>query len=482
MAIESVDMNRALNSASYAQQAIKSGKITTEERAQLATKWGADKIQLWESIDGTEYKIDDVSYDSAKAAGANTAAESVGYDGGKTGAGFVDLGLSAAGAVGGRLGAGLIQKGAVNLFGEGGAIQKGFGNKAKISDVATVIMASAIVAKYLAQKPNEEQHKALMEIQQSELPQGNAALEEAQINLADATEKVTELSEEAEAKNEDANDKIEEQKALFDFYRTEYMALKEKAQSGEKLTSDEKALMEKLTPLMQEIGDGIGTIQEDTQGEIEDIYGSIEDSQEIYDNSAETIGEVEGMTEYVEGFDENTRASCYAEAAAQGVNALSAIVAAGRLWIKSGLTFGSTAIYAAMGTAAAIASKRFATMQLDMANQIDNEIDDRRNVQDFVGETQGVFEEELDNYAGNIEVVEDLELEIPEDIEIPESTTVPTEGGQGGDPLAAGAAGIKPEDDNQGGSPLGGPAPAPTNKPEENDEDKDPNKKKKDNE
>ena len=321
-----------------------------------------------------------------------------------------------------------------------------------------------------------------MKIQESELPQGNTALEEAQINLADATEKVTELSEEAEAKNEEANDKIEEQKALFDFYRTEYMALKEKAQSGEKLTPEEKALMEKLTPLMQEIGDGIGTIQEDTQGEIEDIYGSIEDSQEIYDNSAETIGEVEGMTEYVEGFDENTRASCYTEAAAQGINAVSAGFAAGRLWAKSGITFGATSVYAALGTAAAIASKRFATKQLDMANQIDNEIDDRRNVQDFVGETQGVFEEELDNYAGNIEVVEDLELEIPEDLEIPEPTTVPTEGGQGGDPLAAGAAGIKPEDNNQGGSPLGGPAPAPTNKPEENDEDEDPNKKKKDNE
>lgn len=468
MAIESVDMNKAQNSASYAQQVIRSGKLDSEQRSILIATWGTDKIELWESIDGTEYKIDDVGYDSAKAAGANAAAESAGYDGSKTGAGFVDAYLSVGSAAGSRIIGSIVtnkiaEKG-VEKLGEGGAIQNA---KSKcISDFAAVALAAGIVAKYLAQKPNQEQHEALMKIMQSELPRGDQDLRDAQKALADATEKVTELSEDAEAKNEEANDKIEKEKVLFDYNRNEYLRL---ANSGEKLSSEDKTNMEKSYSTMQKIGgeDGtIKTIQGDTLKEVEDIHGKIEDSLGIYDNAAETIGEVEGMTEYVEGYDENTRASCYAEAAAQGINAASAYVAAGRLFAKAPAAFWGAALYIAAGTAgtlAGAASTKFTVDQLKMAGEINGEIHARRDVQDFVGETQKVYEEDLDNYAENIEVVEDLELEIPEDLEIPEPTTVPTEGGQGG-------------------SPLGGQVPAPTNKPEENDEDEDPNKKKKDNE
>lgn len=502
MAINSVDMDRALNSASYAQQAVRSGKLTADQRGQLVAKWGADKINQWSSVDGTEYVIDDASYDAAKEAGKQATADSVGYNGKKNYRSVADTALSTAGAVGGRvLGATVFKSiGAKILGGKvAGAVAKKAGTTAAtkagekaigkcVGDIATVTFAAAEVAHYLAAKPNDDQYDAAMKVMESELPQGEASLYDAQANMEDATAEITELSEEAAELNEETNENIEEQKILFDFYRNQYEAIKTKAESGVPLTLDEKALAEKLAPMMTEIGEGIITLGEETTEGVEELYGNIEGYQESYDEAGETIAEVEGMTDYAEGFDENTRTMCYFEAAAQGINSASAGAASASLFAKASAP-GAWALYipAGIGAVASLASAKFVLDQTKMASDISDEIHARRGVQELGVNTTEIYGEELDNFEGTKEVVEDLELEMPEDLETPQPIPVPT-GEDGGDPLAAAAAGTKPEDEGTGSPLTGGQPPTANNAPlnnndnnngvNNNPEEDDPNKKK----
>ena len=283
---------------------------------------------------------------------------------------------------------------------------------------ATVILAAAVAAKYWASNHNKDEHDAGMHLLQNELPEGQNALNEAQENLEDASEKVTELTEEAEAKNEEANNTIEEKKTLFDFYRQQYVALKEKKASGETLTPDEKALMKNLAPQMEGTGEEINTISEDTSDEVNELNDDIGEYQDVYDESAETIGEVQGVTDFAENFDEQSRTLMYVEGGAQSLNGISAGIAALKLSTSG---FWNWA-FAAIGYAAAASSGIAATQQLSWAGDMSTEIHARRDVQELGEQTNEIYDEELDNYAGNIETVEDLELEIPEDLEAP--TTV----------------------------------------------------------
>lgn len=515
MAINSVDMDRALNSASYAQQALRSGKITADQKGQLIAKWGADKVSQWSSVDGTEYVIDDASYDAAKQAGKDATAESVGYDGGKNFRSVADAGLSVTGA--GAAAVSVISTGLHKVVGEGAktviaaGAQEGATESAKaasksmakgqVSAYVAAGIAIATAALYWAKKPNDKQVEATQQILQSELPQGQNSLYEAQSNMEDATEEVTELAEEAEAMDEDTDENIEEQKTLFDFYRNQYEAIKTKAESGVPLTLDEKALAEKLAPVMTEIGEGILTLGEETTEGVNKLYDDIGEYQEAYDEAGETIAEVEGMTDFAEGFDETTRTMCYVEAAAQGLNAVTGGVAAAKLMAGGPWNW-------ALGIAAGIAagsSTLAVNKELNNANLVSNEIGARRDVQELGVNTTGIYGDELDNFEGNKEVVEDLELKMPEDLKVPDP--IATTGDDGGDPMAMAAAGAKNNEQNNapvspltGGvnnneqnnapvSPLTGAQGSQSNatanntqsqKTDESDEKVDPNKKKED--
>ena len=74
-----VDMDQALTSISFARIKFADTTTTADERGQLIAKWG----NVF-STDGTQYEIDDVSYDAAKEAGRAAVADSVEYDGSKS--------------------------------------------------------------------------------------------------------------------------------------------------------------------------------------------------------------------------------------------------------------------------------------------------------------------------------------------------------------------------------------------------------------
>ena len=423
MAINSVDMEQALTYQSYAQQALKSGDVSAEQKGQLVAKWGAENVNKWLSVDSTEYQIDDADYDTAKQAGKEGAKDSVGYDGGKT---YISVGNAAASVgatVGTHVGGDAISaaagKAAANAGKAAAASDSPIQN---LSSIATAVMTAAIAAKYYLDKPNKDQHKAGEHLLSEELPEGFNSLNEAAADAQDASDEIAELTEEAEEKNEDANNKIEENKTLFDFYRKQYEGLKTRAEAGEELTPDEKALMKQLQPYMENLGEEIDDTAETTSSEVGDIYSDIDDYQETFDTSAEKIATVEGVTDYAEGFDSNAKTMMYVEAGAQGVNALSAGVAAARLWAETGFSFGTLTPFAVMATAAGIASGNAATQQVSWAGDMQKEIHTRKDVQKLGDKTTDIYEEEIDNFASNKEIVEDLEIDMPEDLTVPEDT------------------------------------------------------------
>ena len=400
-------------------------KISSKDMGEITQTWNGE-LKNWRataSNDENAYEIEDDDYSTAKLNGKESAKDKTGYDGGKGGmiANSVgDAALSVAGAVTGKIvgnaaGKALNSAGAcvVNNGGKA-AIQSG-GKTVNLSDIATVVMASAVAAKYYIAKPNKDQKEACDELQNT-MQDAQASLAAAQDDMSSAGDEIVDLSDEAQAYNEDANDEIEDKKTEYDMYKASYDALIEKVNSGESLTEDEKALMQELVPMMQQLGVDIGDLSNETTDNVGEIYDEMGTYQDTYDNAASTMGEVEGVTDYAESFDGATRTSCYVEAGAQTVNATSAGLAAARL---AGKAFVGWA-FAAIGVAAAASSGVAAAQQFKWAGDVGTEIGLRKETQDINATTTDMYDENIDIYAGQMEGVEDLELEIPEDMEDPE--------------------------------------------------------------
>ena len=415
-------------------------KISAKDMGELTQTWNGE-LANWRataSNDENAYEIEDDDFSTAKNNGKNAVKNDTGYDGGKGGMianGVVDGVLGIGTAVGGKavlhgvgnamvkLGTKTVGEKAQNLTGLGKAgndvnnfADKTVGKKnAKVSDIATVIMASAVALKYRLSKPNKEQKEACDELQNS-MQNAQTSLYSAQEDMSEYGDEIVDLSDQAQAYNEDANSDIEDKKTEFDMYKESYDALMEKAKSGEPLSEDEKALLKELVPLMQELGIGISETSDETTEAVGEIYDEMGTYQEGYDNAASTMAEVEGVTDYAASFDDATRTMCYVEAGAQTLNATGAGLAAARL---AGKAFVGWA-FAAIGTAAAASSTLAATEQYSWAGKVGNEINARKDTQDLNATTTGIYDENIDIYAGQMEGVEGLELEIPEGMENPD--------------------------------------------------------------
>ena len=431
MAIQdSFNLSRATSSQSYAFKCWynynyggNTMKISSKDMGEITQTWNGE-LKNWRANaenDDNKYEIDDDDYTTAKLNGKESAKDKTGYDGGKGGmiANTVFDGLAAgAGAVTGKwvgrgLGNVLDKKGVCVLYdsNKNPAIKSGDDN-VKLSDVATVIMASAVAAKYVIAKPNKEQKKACDELQNTMTDSQNA-LTTAQEDMAVASDEITDLSDQAIAYNEDAKEEIEDKKTEYDMYKTSYDALMVKVNNGETLSEDEKTLLKELVPLMQEMGIGINETSEEATNIVSEIHDEMGTYQDTYDNVAETIGEVEGVTDYAENFDSATRTMCYVEAGAQTINAASATKAAAKLMGKGPWGWG----FAALGAAAAAGSGVAAYQQYNWAGEVGNEIHMRRDTQEINATAMDIFEENTDIYSGQIEGVEELEHEIPDDME-----------------------------------------------------------------
>ena len=285
--------------------------------------------------------------------------------------------------------------------------------------IITAPIALATGTAYTVKKPNKDEKEACDALQ-DEMMNAQSALYSAQEDMSAAGEEVQALSDEAQMANEDANEEIEEQKSEYDMYKASYDALMEKVEAGETLTDDEKELLKELVPLMQELGVGIQETQEDTTDVTGDIYDEMGTYQDVYDNSAETVAEVQGLTDYAESFDSSTRTMCYVEAGAQTLNAASgskAAYQAGSFAASGGIFTAWAWGFAAMGAAGAVQSGIGTAQQMQWAGDVGTEINMRKDAQDINSLTSDIYDESIEGFDGNMSIVEDLELEIPKDLE-----------------------------------------------------------------
>jgi hypothetical protein len=160
----------------------------------------------------------------------------------------------------------------------------------------------------------------------------------------------------------------------------------------------------------------------------------MESYQEGYDYAAETLGEVQGLTDYAAGMDTGAQVMCYVEAGAQTINvagAAKSVWEATALATSGSWAFGATAwawAFVAMGVAGGAMSTAGAAQQLSWASEIGTEIGMRKQTQTVNTETTEIYTNEVDIYDGLMSDVEDLELDMPNEIAPPENTEIPQTG------------------------------------------------------
>ena len=440
----SINVTEALNKETYAYKCwynYNYGKntlgISDSDYASIIGKW-KDSISAWGDFakDENKYEISDSELSDYKAKGKQSAKDKTGYSGGKgkmIARGTVDAAVSVAGAASQKLGAKVIGK---SLQGKitGSGMTSGAGASKAASFVIAAPLALATAIAYLAKKANKEQKEACDTLKNEVLPEAQASLEETQDYMAETEEELLNLSEEAEEKNEEANDEIKEKKTDFDAERRIYDNLMSKKTAGEKLSEEEQIWLKEHAPLMAQISEEIDEISEGTSDEVNDLYDQMGEKEENYDEAAESIAEVDGIEDYAESFDSATRTMCYVEGAAHVLNAASGAKAAyeAASFAASGtLLFGATAwawAFAAMGATGSAVSSVASAEQFKWAGEVGQEIDLRKATQAFSDETTEAYDEKVEVYEGAMGTVEDLELEIPDDLEVPEGVT--TEGGE----------------------------------------------------
>ena len=487
---DSFNLNNALTSQSYAYKCWYNYNycgntmgIDSKSMSEINQNWSGE-LANWRataSNDENAYEIEDDDYSSAKNRGKEIGKDKTGYDGGKGGMiarDTIELGGAVAGAamttapvvaktVGNivsktvkKIGAKIASKeaakeaskevakeagkeaskevakeGTKEAAKEAGkeASKKGAEEaskqgtkKAGASAWITAGIAIATTAAYFIKKPNKEQKEACDELQNT-MTDAQTSLADAQGDMETYAAEVEEKSNEAEEYNNERNDEIEKQKTEFDMYRRSYDALMEKVNNGETLTDSEKELLKQLVPVMQELGETMNDGIDETTEAVGDIYDEMGTYQEGYDGAAETMGEVEGLTDFAESFDKATQTSCYVQAAAQGLNGANGLTAGGKLCATAGFNIGQWIMGGAAIAAGTTSLSVGMRQQMEWAGKVGTEIAMREATQDFNASTSEIYDERIADYEGYLGAVDDLELEVPDDMEVPdEPPTIPT--------------------------------------------------------
>jgi len=417
--------------------------LSPADMGEITQTW-SDRLSSWQnsvSNDETEYEFDDSDYASYREDGEQQAKETSGHSGNtdsiKVG-GVIDCAGAAAGVganfliSGNGIASGLMTGNGVKLGTKTLGMQgdKAYQNANSWSIAAPLALATAI--HYFANTKKEIQAaRFALNTLQGEMQTGQELLTSTQGEMEGYSSELEELSDEALTYNEDTNEELEEQKTEYDMYLQTWMNIQAKIDSGEELTESEKELYESIVGYLQEIGVSIEELSEVTTEEIQALYDEMGAYQDGFDTAAQSMGEIQGLTDFAESFDETTRTMCYVEGVAQGLNAYTgyqSALKAGKFAASGGLFTAWAWAFAAMGTAAGVGSTVATTEQIKWAGEIGTEIDMREATQDLNEETMSVYDEQVDYFAGYMEGVEDLELEIPDDIEAPEGGSVPTGG------------------------------------------------------
>ena len=308
------------------------------------------------------------------------------------------------------------------------AAQQG-SNKASVSTYVAAALSIATAVKYrFFKKGNEDAKKACDELQ-GQMTSAQQLLHSTQKEMGCYGDKLTELSDKAFTYNEETNEKLKIKQAEYEMNLESLATIQAKIEAGEELTPEEKQNYEELVGFIQELGVQIEELTVDTTDEVAALYEEMGAYQDGFDTAAATMGEIEGLTEFAESFDKTTQTMCYVEAVGQTLNVATAASTAAKLFALGPWNWALGAAVAAAGVSSGVA----ALEQKNWAGEVGTEIDLREQTQDINSETMDVYDEQIDYFAGYMEGVEDLELEVPDDIVPPEGSDAPT-GGDGDSP------------------------------------------------
>ncbi len=280
-----------------------------------------------------------------------------------------------------------------------------------LSAYVQVALTIAAAAKYYIDKPNKEAKEACDELQ-NEMANSQCALDDQQSEMEDMGENLIALSDEANEANEEAATEIKEEKTEYDMYMASVTTIGNKIATGQKLTESERTLYNQLVPLVQASGVKIGEMSEDATELVGDIYTDMETYQEGYDYAAETMAEIEGITDYAESFDEASQVMCYVEGGAQTLNAASGARASARLFAGPWWNWA----IAAAGMVASAGCGVAAGEQFKFAKGIGDEIKERNITQDMNAATMDFYDEEIDGYEALLTDTKELGHAIPDEI------------------------------------------------------------------
>ena len=413
--------------------------VSPEAMGYIGVKYD-NLLPAWQGTmnDENEYLFDDSDYKDFYQQGRELAQESSGHSGNTAGqttrnhGGLFNQAVNVSASV---LGGGLSTlNGTIGNVTGGGGLWGGLGSAegasagaqtaGKVCAYASAAIVVATAAAYHIKKPNEDGKEAC-DILQNEMANAQACLNDSQAEMAMIAEDISTLQEEAFATQEETNDIIIDAKTEYDFYATAYQALLTKAQSGQPLSKSEQMFFETCCTFMSNNGVLINDATEDAGYLVNDIYGDMETYQEGYDYTAETMAEVQGVTDFAAQIDDATQKGCYQANISQNINFATGMMTGARLLATSAGAWWNAVIGAAT-IAAGLVSKGAAAEQKNWAGQVGQEIQMRQGAEEMNAVTNEVYLEGIDLYAGSLETVASLEVDVPDDIAPPTQTTLPT--------------------------------------------------------
>ena len=432
--------------------------ITGEEMGAIVNRWG-DQIPTWQknaqTKDEVKYEFDDSEFESYRKEGYNDAKEEHGEDvnlkgaGARAGADWAGAGLSTAAGGAGSLIASLSGKNGsgaltdpLGKIGDGGKGKQGSvgGWVAYILSAVSCIISFAVALNAKKNIANKEEHAAVMSLNE-EMANQQTMLNDEVSNMESIREEIVSLEDEAQTANEEANSNIEDKKTDYDMYKRIYETLKAKIESGKPLDETEKKLYQKVVAILGTTSTAITDEVDNASSVVNDIYGDIESFSADYDIVAETIANVQGVTDYAAEIDEKTQKLCNSEKTAQMVNTIGAgLAAAGMVtatvmlatqyaavWpVALAISIGGAA-FTALAVMAGIWSGKAAAQQGKMSEEVGVEIAARQTTQDMGTETLDIYGEELDAYDGSLDNLSEFEVLVPDDTAAPEGApAVPT--------------------------------------------------------
>lgn len=307
-------------------------------------------------------------------------------------------------------------------------------NTAAIGFMVECTLGLATGVLYQASKPNKDEHKELMELEE-QMQEYLSALDSEQAVMANDAETIESISEEAQTLGDDAAETLEQLQKEYEEKSARQEELKAKIDAGDTLTEEEQAEYEQLGVDLADLSEKMSEVADDSTDSIEDVASDAEDVQEDLESTAETVEDIQTTADYAESFDKGTQTMCIMESVAQGLNVASSTkgaVSAFTFAQSGAMLFGSTLwanAFGAMGVAGATMSAMGMAEQIKMSVDIGKEIDVRKEVQslnteiaDIQAETADALADATDNVG---EVVSDIEdTDIPE-TETPETPTQP---------------------------------------------------------